>query len=92
MLGSYAFIVIFSSAKASRDFSFSPHIRNLPIEKGFHGLGVDFPKTGVQERKGKGRDGIDNRYRLTHKGQQSKAHSHSEDLQRIARRLADMPI
>ena len=56
MLGSYAFIVIFSSAKANRDFSFSPHIRDLPIEKGFHGLGIDFPKTGEQEKNGKERN------------------------------------
>ena len=45
--------LFFLKQRLWRNFSFSPHIRNLPIEKGFHGLGIDFPKTGEQEKKEK---------------------------------------
>ena len=67
-VGKPAFIVIFPEAKASPEFvHFHPLIIPLPKKKGFP-VGTGLRTRRGRQKGGKGRKGIGNIYRLTHKG------------------------
>ena len=56
MLGSKDFIVIFPEAKALTEFFIFPSHQKFAKGKRLSRMGWTAPKTGVQERKGKGPD------------------------------------